>query len=262
MSSAEDSCDQYVPPPSADDYSSDDSESPSDEEAPPAKKRKEVSNEEKDLLDSSAKGFVARTIAEFEARSAGTDVPAVAADVPAEESESDTDEADDPQPADEPVRRTEVPAVAADVPAEESGSDTEADDPQPADEPVRRRTRRAATKVYKGDTKRPRRECQIEGCTAAVVNLRRHMTVCHPDAEAVPVKTKGRPRDQGNRTYGGRLECGLCGSNTIRMDVHLKTVHKLEKDSEEFREAIQEAVPYEEGTQAQQELQQALVDYG
>ncbi|VDI77831.1 Hypothetical predicted protein [Mytilus galloprovincialis] len=52
MSSAEDSCDQYVPPPSADDYSSDDSavESPSDEEAPPAKKRKEVSNEEKDLL--------------------------------------------------------------------------------------------------------------------------------------------------------------------------------------------------------------------
>ncbi|VDI39946.1 Hypothetical predicted protein [Mytilus galloprovincialis] len=229
MSSGEDSCDQYVPPPSADDYSSDDSavESPSDEEAPPAKKRKEVSNEEKDLLDSSAKGFVARTIAEFEASSAGTDVPAVAADVPAEESESDTDEADDPQPADEPVRRTEVPAVAADVPAEESGSDTEADDPQPADEPVRRRTRRAATKVYKGDTKRPRRECQIEGCTAAVVNLRRHMTVCHPDAEAVPVKTKGRPRDQGNRTYGGRLECGLCGSNTIRMDVHLKTVHKL-----------------------------------
>ena len=87
------------------------------------------------------------------------------------------------------------------------------------------------------------------------------MTVCHPDAEAVPVKTKGRPRDQGNRTYGGRLECGLCGSNTIRMDVHLKTVHKLEKDSEEFREAIQGAVPYEEGTQAQQELQQALVDY-
>ncbi|CAG2188998.1 unnamed protein product [Mytilus edulis] len=264
MTSGEDSCDQYVPPPSADDYSSDDSavESPSDEEAPPAKKRKEVSNEEKDLLDSSAKGFVARTIAEFEASSAGTDVPAVAADVPAEESESDTDEADDPQPADEPVRRTEVPAVAADVPAEESGSDTEADDSQPADEPVRRRTRRAATKVYKGDTKRPRRECQIEGCTAAVVNLRRHMTVCHPDAEAVPVKTKGRPRDQGNRTYGGRLECGLCGSNTIRMDVHLKTVHKLEKDSEEFREAIQGAVPYEEGTQAQQELQQALVDYG
>ncbi|XP_071123927.1 uncharacterized protein [Mytilus edulis] len=258
MSSGEDSCDQYVPPPSADDYSSDDSavESPSDEEAPPAKKRKEVSNEEKDLFDSSAKGFVARTIAEFEASSAGTDVPAVAADVPAEESESDTDEAD------EPVRRTEVPAVAADVPAEESGSDTEADDPQQADEPVRRRTRRAATKVYKGDTKRPRRECQIEGCTAAVVNLRRHMTVCHPDAEAVPVKTKGRPRDQGNRTYGGRLECGLCGSNTIRMDVHLKTVHKLEKDSEEFREAIQGAVPYEEGTQAQQELQQALVDYG
>ncbi|XP_071124364.1 uncharacterized protein [Mytilus edulis] len=240
MTSGEDSCDQYVPPPSADDYSSDDSavESPSDEEAPPAKKRKEVSNEEKDLLDSSAKGFVARTIAEFEASSAGTDVPAVAADVPAEESESDTDEADDPQPADEPVRRTEVPAVAADVPAEESGSDTEADDSQSADEPVRRRTRRAATKVYKGDTKRPRRECQIEGCTAAVVNLRRHMTVCHPDAEAVPVKTKGRPRDQGNRTYGGRLECGLCGSNTIRMDVHLKTVHKLEKDSEEFREAI------------------------
>lgn len=70
------------------------------------------------LADSSAKGFVARTIAEFEASSAGTDVP----------------------------------AVAADVPAEESGSDTDADDPQPADEPVRRRTRRAATKVYKGDT--------------------------------------------------------------------------------------------------------------
>ncbi|XP_063402181.1 uncharacterized protein LOC134686445 [Mytilus trossulus] len=148
MSSAEDSCDQYVPPPSADDYSSDDSAvvSPSDEEAPPAKKRKEVSKEEKDLLDSSAKGFVlARTIAEFEAISDGTDVPAVAADVPAEESGSDTD--------------------------------SEADDPEPADEPVRGRKRRTATKVYRVDTKRPRRECQVEGCTAAVVNLRRQMTV-------------------------------------------------------------------------------------
>ncbi|XP_063414884.1 neurofilament heavy polypeptide-like [Mytilus trossulus] len=56
-------------------------------------------------VHSSAKGFVARTIAEFEAISDGTDVQAVAADVPAEESGSDTDsEADDPEPADEPVR--------------------------------------------------------------------------------------------------------------------------------------------------------------
>ena len=94
-----------------------------------------------------------------------------------------------------------------------------------------------------------------------MVNLSRHIKLCHPDASPIPLLPKGR-KQEGKRNYKGRLQCSLCSSATIRMDVHLKVVHKLVKGTRTFEEALQEAVPLMETGQQSEDLNKALVDYG
>jgi hypothetical protein len=67
-------------------------------------------------------------------------------------------------------------------------------------------------------------------CTASVVNITRHVKLCHPEVSPSSVQKK-TPIAKVKREYKGRLMCAPCGTSTIRMDIHLINVHKLEKGS-------------------------------
>ena len=58
------------------------------------------------------------------------------------------------------------------------------------------------------------------------------------------------------------MECSICLSSTIRMDVHLKTVHKLVRGTDEFNKALADAVIYNTRSEAGDDLSRALGDYG
>jgi hypothetical protein len=49
--------------------------------------------------------------------------------------------------------------------------------------------------------KRPRKRCTVADCQADVVNLGRHMRLCHPDASPIPQGKKGRKPKEGQRKY-------------------------------------------------------------
>lgn len=94
-----------------------------------------------------------------------------------------------------------------------------------------------------------------------IVNVARHVHLVHPDSSPVKSCKRGRKSRIGTRQYKGRKECSVCGSTTIRMDIHLKSVHKFLKDSDQYKEAMAESKAYAERTQAADDLHRALVDY-
>ena len=66
-------------------------------------------------------------------------------------------------------------------------------------------------------------ECKVDGCKGLVINMKRHMRLCHPDiVEAVIQKA---------RVYD-RKECNACGARTTRLDLHLIRVHGMERGEE------------------------------
>jgi hypothetical protein len=109
--------------------------------------------------------------------------------------------------------------------------------------------------------KRPRRRCTVADCQAGVVNLGRHMRLCHLEASPIPAGRKGRKPREGQRQYKGKLQCSLCPTVTIRMDVHLKSVHKMLKGTGIFEKTLQESRMFV-GSATTQDLHRALVDYG
>ena len=86
------------------------------------------------------------------------------------------------------------------------------------------------------------------------------MRLCHPDASPIPQEKKGCKVKGGQRTYKGQQQCSLCCAVTIRVDVHLKAVHKMVRGTPEFEKALGEATMFVRT--ANTDLQRALLDYG
>lgn len=59
----------------------------------------------------------------------------------------------------------------------------------------------------------------------------------YPAHPTMPSRGFSNTQD-GKRLYKGRLECTLCGASTIRMDIHLKKVHKLEKGTRPYQRKL------------------------
>jgi hypothetical protein len=94
-----------------------------------------------------------------------------------------------------------------------------------------------------------------------VVNLSRHVKLCHPDVSPSSLQKK-TPIVKGKREYKGRLMCAPCGTSTIRMDIHLTNVHKLVKGSLEYQQMMEEASPHIPEDRQVDDLHRALVDFG
>ena len=105
--------------------------------------------------------------------------------------------------------------------------------------------------------KRPRRKCAAE-----VVNIAWQCQVCHRDRSPIKKVKTGRQAKEGTRKYRGTLACSICGSSTVRMDIHLKAVDKMVRGTEDFSKAMDATLPYHPKSVAEDVLSRALVDYG
>jgi hypothetical protein len=73
---------------------------------------------------------------------------------------------------------------------------------------------------------------------------------------------KKTPIAKVKREYKGRLMCAPCGTSTIRMDIHLINVHKLEKGSVQYQQMMAEASPHVTEDRQVDDLHRALIDFG
>jgi len=87
------------------------------------------------------------------------------------------------------------------------------------------------------------------------------MKLCHPDVSPSSI-SKRKPELKGKREYKGRLQCTQCGINTIRMDIHVKNVHKLEKGTLAYQRMMEKAELHVPEDRLVDDLNRALVDFG
>ena len=86
--------------------------------------------------------------------------------------------------------------------------------------------------------------------------------MCHRDRSPIKKVKTGRQAKEGTRKYRGTLACSICGSSTVRMDIHLKAVDKMVRGTEDFSKAMDATLPYHPKSVAEDVLSRALVDYG
>lgn len=101
-------------------------------------------------------------------------------------------------------------------------------------------------------------------CDREIVNLNRHLVAVHAwTQERVQKRKKGIEAMAGKkkRDYGGKKECGLCGTVVLRMDLHLQRTHKLGKGDAAFATALGKATPFDPLKAGRTDLEKAIAGY-
>ena len=95
-------------------------------------------------------------------------------------------------------------------------------------------------------------ECPEEGCKGLVVNINRHLRLCHPETMEVAAGSKKRVYD--------KKECAVCGLGTKRLDLHLQRMHGMEK-GQGLQLALKSSKIKRADTPAMCALDKCLIDY-